>query len=220
MMSQKLGVVVPTVDERKASLTRTLDAYRQRAEEERFDIRFAVVRNRSHIGTAWTEGADALVRELGEDGILHLSADDVTPEEGALTAAASAAQFESIYPSPLIWNPDGTVHTAGTLGHGWRMQHNTETRFECAASPFPIMQAKLWREIGPVPNVHYYADDYLGWRARWAGVVPTFVPEYALVHDEPDVAKRHVQREAQQSWAIAGDALSRHLAGPTLEVVT
>lgn len=171
-----IAVVIPTIPGREALYERTVDAYRATAP----GVTIITVRNRPTIGQAWNEGAEA-AEQAGAD-YLHLSADDVIPVEYWTDACVASARSD-VYPSPRIMNADGTLHSCGTMGGGMLMPE-CDTGTPCASSPFPFMRMDDWRRIGPAPEIHYYADDYLGWSARLHGLSVEVVRGFTLTHLE------------------------------------
>lgn len=171
-----IAIVIPTVPGREALYERTVAAYRATTP----GATIITVRNRPTIGQAWNDGA-AAAQEAGAD-YLHLSADDVEPAEGWAEACIEyAGRF--IYPSPRILNADGSLHSCGTMGGGMLMPECGDFT-PCASSPFPFMSMGFWDDIGPSLPIHYYADDYLGWRARLHGVAVEVIRDFTLTHLE------------------------------------
>lgn len=183
-----IAVVVPTIRGREALYERTVAAYRATA-----DVAIITVRDRPTIGQAWNDGAEAAIGTGAE--YLHLSADDVEPQPGWAEAAAQAAQADR-WPSPRILNPDGTLHSCGTMGGGMLLPECGNTT-PCGSSPFPFMQMSEWAGVGPSIPAHYYADDFLAWSARQQGLQVQVVRDFCLVHLEGTPGRsRMVQRSA------------------------
>ncbi|WWT39944.1 hypothetical protein [Microcystis phage Mae-JY09] len=172
-----IGVVVPTIAGREALLERTVAAYRQHTAEP---MTLIVVRDRPTIGAAWNDGAEAAMQA----GVrwLHLSADDVEPHAGWDEACIAAATHGG-WPSPRILNPDGSLHSCGSMGGGMLLPECADGT-PCATSPFPFLAARYWHRVGPALDAHYYADDHLSWRARLQGFTPVVSRGFTLTHLE------------------------------------
>lgn len=173
-----LAVVIPTIAGREDLLERTVAAYRANSAER---LSLIVVRDRPTIGAAWNDGA---VTALATEGVrwLHLSADDVEPHPG-WDAACIAAANHGGYPSPRILNPDGSLHSCGSMGGGMLLPECADGT-PCGTSPFPFLPARYWHRVGPALDAHYYADDHLSWRARVQGFTPVVCRGYTLTHLE------------------------------------
>jgi len=192
-----IAVVIPTIPGREALLERTVAAYQAATDAGRLEV--IVVRNRPTIGQAWDDGATTAHQTTAR--YLHLSADDVTPHEGWDAAAITAAE-RGHYPSPRILNADGTLHPCGSMGGGMLMPDCADGT-PCGTSPFPFMRLTDWAHIGPCIPVGYYADDYLSFRARLAGLEPVVARGYCLTHHEGTVGRqRSVQRSMQDRAAF------------------
>lgn len=192
-----IAVVLPTIAGREALLERTIRAYRQHTDDE---VAVIVIRDRPTIGAAWNDGAQAAVYQT-DAYYLHLSADDVEPHPGWDTAAIGAVD-RGVYPSPRILNADGSLHSCGTMGGGMLLPECGDGT-PCASSPFPFMRTDDWPHVGPSIDAHYYADDYLGWAARRAGMDVEVVRGFALTHLEGTVGRAgSVQRSARDRQAF------------------
>lgn len=198
-----IGVVIPTIAGREALLERTVSAYRKTS-----DCTIVVVRDRPTIGQAWNDGVAALI-DNPEVAYLHLSADDVEPHEG-WDEAAMEAVWHNAYPSPRLLNEDGTLHSCGTMGAGMLLPETADWT-ACAASPFPFLRAQDWERIGPSLPIHYYADDYLGWRARCCGLDVVVSRGYCFTHMEGVTGRARVAARAfsdRDTYLAAVGALS------------
>jgi hypothetical protein len=159
----RIGVVLPSVPRREELLLQTRQAY-----EESTDIELSFVcpidPALRGIGKAWNAGVAAL-----EDvDYIHLSADDIIPSRGWAEAAVDAAD-RSVYPSPRLILPDGSLESCGTLGGGFYLPEVSDGT-PAVSSGLPFFAASLWEHIEPVPEVHYYADDFIAFMARSAGL--------------------------------------------------
>lgn len=198
-----IAVVVPTLRGREALYEQTVAAYRETA-----DVAIITVRDRPTIGQAWDDGARAALGTGAE--YLHLSADDVLPQPGWAEAAMRTAD-QGGYPSPRILNPDGSLHSCGTMGGGMLLPECGDGTF-CGTSPFPFMRLDAWAGIGPCPPIGYYADDYLSWAARQQGLEVCVARDYLLVHLEGTVGRdRSVRRSAADRAAFLQAVAERSL---------
>lgn len=200
-----IAVVIPTIPGREALYERTREAYRRTA-----GVTLITVRGRSTIGRAWNDGAQA-ARDTGAE-YLHLSADDVEPSPGWALACIEAVD-EGLWPSPRILNPDGSLHSCGTMGGGMLMPDCAD-RTACVASPFPFMRMRTWDAIGPSLAIHYYADDFLAWRARQIGLDVAVCRGFELLHLEglagrAKVAARSMRDRAEFLGAIGVESPAR-----------
>lgn len=186
-MTPLVSIILPTITGREDLLAVTRDAYEQTVEGE---AEIIVVRERPTIGEAWNAGAEA-----AEGEFLLLGADDLVPDPGAVAAGIEAAKIEG-YPSPWITNPDGSTVARGSLGGGMLLGAETPEGTPCNSSPIPFVERRKWGAIGPSIPAHYYADDYLGWSARRAGLDVRLVGAYHFQHLEGTVGRPAVQARA------------------------
>ena len=190
-MTPLLSLIVPTIDGREYLLEQTIGRLAEvtKADFPDDDVELIVVENHPTIGEAWNAGMeDAIGRYV------WLGADDALMAPEALAYGADAAGARA-WPSPRITNPDGTLHSCGTLGGGMLMDE-CETGTRCYASPFPLFLRSEWTNIGPCLPIHYYADDYLGWRATSAGFPVMVIRGYEIQHLEGKVGRAAVTARA------------------------
>lgn len=181
----RISVVIPTIRGRNKLLQQTIAAYQRTG-----DFELIVVRGRKTIGDAWNAGA-----EVAHGDFLHFSADDVEPQPGWAEAAMDAVE-RNIYPAPRITKLDWSLEACGSLGAGMLLGEVADGTV-CNNSAFPFMRMEDWRLIGPAPDIHYYADDYLSWRARqYAGLEIRVVRDYCLHHLEGSVGRATHQAAA------------------------
>lgn len=201
-MTPLLSLIVPTIPGREYLLEQTIDGLRKAvaADFPDEDVQVIVPENYATIGEAWNAGM-----EDAEGEYAWLGADDAVVAPGALEAARAAAE-QGFWPSPRITNPDGTLHSCGTLGQG-ALLGECATGTRCHASPFPFFAVKHWDAIGPCLPIHYYADDYLGWRAESALIEPVVVREYEIRHLEGKVGRYAMVRRAMDDKAAFLEAV-------------
>jgi hypothetical protein len=157
-MSQKISIIVPTVDGREDHLERCLDAYKATTE----DYEIIVYRNRPACGIAWQEGA-----EVFKGDYLHFTADDLEPHEGWAEAAMRSAD-DDIIPLDTLYNQHGVLDPLGPLTQG------------CSRVPF--CTRAQWEKIGPMIPLHYYTDNWFSHKAKQAGYLIRETSGYTFTH--------------------------------------
>lgn len=202
----KVSIVIPTIQGREDLFAQTKDGYAA-SKPATVEFEYITPKDFPTIGEAWNAGA---AKATGE--FLHLTADDVIPHEGWIDAAINATN-RAEWPCPKILNPDGSLHSCGTLGGGMLLP-DCPTGTPCAASPFPFFRSNRWVQLGPALGIHYYADDALGWKARSIGLTPTVCAEFTLTHLEGTVGRAQVAARSQSDSFIFR---SFHAGGQTCE---
>lgn len=195
----KVSIVIPTIKGREDLFDTTLAAYKK-TKPKTVEFEFIKPTGYSTIGEAWQVGA---LKASGQ--FTHLTADDISPQDGWLDAAINATNRNE-WPCPRILNADGSLHSCGTLGGGMLLGECGD--IECASSPFPFYRTERFVQLGPIPPIHYYADDYLGWKARRAGLIPTVCRDYLLVHQEGIGGRDAVVRRAAADRQIFLDLIA------------
>lgn len=197
-----ISIVIPTVAGREKLLEGTLDAFRAVAEHDAQEVEFVIVRNRQTCGEGWNEGA-----EQADGQYLLLGGDDLVPWPGALEAAVFAAE-DQVYPAPWIVRPDGSTECCGTLGQGLYLEPGRDG-IPCYNGAIPFMLRNMWDVIGPSLPIHYHADDYLAYRARFrAGLSVETCQAYKFTHLDGRVGKsNNIRLGETHRWAYA-DAVS------------
>jgi hypothetical protein len=195
-MKPTISIVIPTVPGREQLLDLATDAFRDVAEG--FEIEFLIVRNQQTCGEGWNQGAEQATGDY-----LLLGGDDLIPEQGALSAAVDAAE-RGIYPAPWIIRPDGSTECCGTLGQGLYLTPRRDG-IPCYNGAIPFMQRDLWLVIGPSLPIHYHADDYLAYRARFeAGLSVETLMAYKFLHLDGQVGKpRNISLGETHRWVYA-----------------
>jgi hypothetical protein len=150
----KITVVIPTVAGRETDLARCLNAYHERSVHH---IAVTTFKDRPTCAEGWNAGAAE-----ADGDYLHFSADDLEPHKGWDVAAIEACDA-GVLPAPRIVNPAGRLDYCGV--HGVEMEDWARVQM----SVIPFMPLGLWKQIGPVPPIHYYSDNYVSWRAGLAG---------------------------------------------------
>lgn len=195
-MKPLISVVIPTVTGREELLEGTCRAFRDASGGTHLE--FLIVRNESTCGEGWNRGA-----EQADGEYLLLGGDDLLPAVGALTCAVLAANND-VYPAPWIVRPDGTTECCGTLGQGLYLMPGRDG-IPCYNAAVPFMRRDLWDTIGPSLEIHYHADDYLAYNARFkAGLSVETRQAYKFTHLDGQIGKpRNVSLGEQHRWMYA-----------------
>lgn len=193
-----ISVVIPTLDGRETLLAQTMAAY-----EATFDdLEFVIVRNRSTCGEGWNAGAAKASAEY-----LMLAVDDMAPHEGWAETALAAVERDA-YPAPWIVKDDGSTECCGTLGCGLLISDDARDGLLVSNSPVPFMRREYWDDIGPCIPTHYYADDYLAYKARFYGLRVEVCRGYKFTHFEGVVGRSSVVARADSDRALYAKTVS------------
>lgn len=189
-----ISVIIPTVAGREQLLEETCEAFRAAGEK----VEFVIVRNETTCGEGWNAGA---AQASGE--YLLFGADDLRPDPSWAEAAVEAADAGA-YPSPWIVHSDGSTLCCGTLGQGLYTSPGKDG-LPVYNSPIPFMRRESWELIGPSLPIHYHADDYLAYRARFTARLSVEVRQaYRFTHLDGTVGRmRNVQLGEQHRWVYA-----------------
>lgn len=160
-----IAVVIPTVKGREDHLDRCIRAYREHTD----DLRIYIEYDHPSCGSAWQAGAK---RAAGHD-YLHLTADDLEPHEGWASPAIEAVDAGFI-PAPLVFEPDGSLQSAGI--NGWDVHLGPyDDWMTVESTTVPFMSAEQWERIGMI-DLHYATDLWISWKGRregWDTVIRT-----------------------------------------------
>jgi len=163
----KITVVIPTVAGRETDLARCVDAYLTRSTH---DVELLTYLDQPTCADGWNLGAGQATGDY-----LHFTADDLEPHAGWDVAAVEAAD-RGLLPAPRIVNAEGRLDYCGF--HGVEMEDWSPVEM----SVIPFLPTRLWEQVGPVPPIHYFSDNYVSWRAARAGW-PTVVRRgFAFTH--------------------------------------
>lgn len=148
-----LAIIIPTVTGREAYLQTCIDTYLATLEESLVVPRIIVITDADSAGAAWNAGTKLVFDDFGaQTDYLHLTADDIEPQPGWLEAAMAVVDTGAV-PAPLVVNGKGELESCGVWG---RVVPNG-TPVEMSVLPF--MAGDDWREIGPIPPIHYFCDN-------------------------------------------------------------
>jgi len=164
-----VSVIVPTIEGREDHLERCVTAYTALAPGN-YALDLIIEHGHPAVGIAWQAGAGKAAGEY-----LHLTNDDIEPRPGWHAPAIEAVQRGHL-PAPQVFAPDGFPQSLprwGMLGEDWA---------PVAYTTLPFCSREQWAAIGPVPDLHYYADDWISYRGRRAGVGAVLRSGYAFTH--------------------------------------
>lgn len=165
-----VSVIVPTVSGREEHYARCIAAY-ERTEGDRIEL--ITVRDRPTCGLAWNEG---VAQATGD--YIHFTADDLEPHDGWLDPALEAVE-RGYLPAPRIVRREGGRDYCDYCGvHGLELPDKAIVDM----SVIPFMSRKMWDEIGPSLEVHYFSDNWLSWRAEKAGYLTVVRRQFAFTH--------------------------------------
>lgn len=193
-----VSVIVPTIHGRETLYEQTIKAYRDTTPDG-YRLELISPRDYPTIGEAWNVGMGHASGQF-----VHLTADDVTPVGGWLTACMEAVA-QGCYPAPRILRPDGSVEACGSLGAGMLLGECPDWT-PCVTSPFPFFKRPEHPPV--VPAVHYYADDYLAHWARGQGLRAVVRTPFTLAHHEGVVGRPRVVARAQADRQVFLNAVS------------
>ena len=189
-------VIIPTLTSRREACERTVEAYKEQG------AKVLVVTGAPTCGEGWAAG-------FAKTRAAHvlLGGDDAVPHHGTVEAGVRAAD-EGIYPSPRIVLVDGELESCGSLGGGAHFPE-CDDGTPAYMSSYPIATREMWKRLGKPLPIHYYIDDYFGYRARLAGLRCEVVRDYAFTHyDEQHGRPRVVARAMEDRTRYVEAAVS------------
>lgn len=197
----KVAVIVPTIAGREDFLELCLDAYERTAP----DATVVVVKDEPTCGIAWAKGAD----HVGDFDYLHLTADDLEPQDDWLQAAVETVDAGYI-PAPLVLLTDGTLQSAGLQGFDvytgsyadWQLVEGTTV---------PFVSREMWNKIGMI-DTQYCTDLWVSrigrMRGGWETVIRTpiqFVHHNAMAgriqHQAPSDTQIYINKVSEAMLA-------------------
>jgi hypothetical protein len=178
-------VIVPTIPGREESLDRCQTAYRERSQGAQLEI--ITVPKSPCCGVGWLEGAS-----ISEGDYIHLSADDLEPHEGWWQPAVATCD-DGLIPAPTVYNPDGSVQSAGgdlTAPNCLLTDEAIEDLTPVPYTPVPFVTRDQWERIGMIP-AHYMTDVWVSYRGRQLGIETVWRAGYAFMHHNEPVGRNH-----------------------------
>lgn len=169
MSLPRISVIVPTVPGREERFEQTCAAYHDQAAGN-YDLELLVEYGHPAVGCAWQAGA-----EKASGDYIHLTGDDTSPRPGWHAAAVEAVACGFV-PHPQVYGVNGEPESLpawGVVGEDWAPVSTTT---------IPFMSRAQWEKIRPLYLGHYYADDWVGYRARKSGFQPVLRTGYAFDH--------------------------------------
>ena len=165
-----ISVVLPTIKGREARFEQTREAYLR---DSGYPVPIELIIERDHptVGCAWQAGAERAVGDY-----IHLGNDDCEPRPGWWQPAIEACD-QGMIPSPMVVNAATGMPEAMPL---WGLIAPDWTQVSCAIIPF-VSRAQ-WEAVRPLFLGHYYADNFLTIRAKWAGWPCVLRHGYAFTH--------------------------------------
>lgn len=203
-MSPEVVIVLPTIPGREGLAEETAKAYRV---DDYADGYASIIQPTGFptIGEAWWAGVE-YAHAAGAQYVL-LGADDLVPAAGALDAGLESLR-DGVYPSPLIRTASGELHSCGTLGNGLHLP-DCPTGTMAHASQIPLLPVSFAADH-PIPPIHYYADDFLGYVVtdEWGRCEVN--RDYCFTHLEGVVGRsRVVQRAASDRLRFVMEVAGR-----------
>lgn len=162
-----ISIVIPTISVRSHWLERCMEAYERTSAGAEHEL--IVVRDHPTWGSACNEG---LPQARGD--YVHLTADDVEPLDGWWQAAIAVCDA-GMLPAPLILNSDGSLQSCG----GASIQPEGSV---AEFTRIPFASREQIDAIGPLPPIHYYADNFFSLRGRRLAYQTVVAHGYSFIH--------------------------------------
>ena len=166
MVTPTISVIVPTISRREDHLARCLTAY----EETLCDLphEIIVIKDRKTWPTACNEG---YLQSQGD--IVHFTADDLEPLPGWWEGALKALKERDELPAARVYNFTTEEHDNPEDGADGDITDFTRV---------PILTRDQYERIGPWPEIVYYADLWLSYKARSIGIETRLLYSYQFIH--------------------------------------
>ena len=161
-----LSVILPTISGREDSFARAVAAYDDTLAGESYEI--IVVKDEKTWPTACNVG---YAKAKGD--VLHFSADDLEALPDWHVEALKALSEKDELPAPRVFNFTTADHD------------NPEDGPDGALTDFtriPILTRSQYERIGPWPEIIYYADLWLSYKARSIGIETRMIWSYRFIH--------------------------------------
>jgi hypothetical protein len=163
-----ISVVVPTISRREDSLARCIASYEDTMRDVEHEL--IIIKDAKTWPTACNEGYQA---SRGE--IVHFTADDLEALPGWHVDAVKFLSEHDELPAPKVYN------FVAKESH-W---DNPEDGADGAITDFtriPILRRDQYERIGPWPEIVYYADLWLSYKARSIGIETRMLYSYRFIH--------------------------------------
>lgn len=193
----RIGIAIPTIPGREQSLQRTIRSYR--AHSRGVELIFSIHENSRSSGEGWRKGAATLAHGFGEPDYLHLTNDDIEVTDPAWWEACIETCDEDLIPAPVVYNPDGSLQSAGgQVGAvGDLITEVGRDRSPVGFTTVPFLSWAQWTEIGML-DVHYSSDVWISHRGRQLGYETVLRHAYQLTHHNHQTG-----REGQMQRSVA-----------------
>lgn len=163
-----ISILIPTIEARDERCKRTVEQF----ERIGGDLEFCI--ERDDASSNWgTKIAKCAERATGD--YLFCCADDLDVHMGWWEAAVAVCDSGHM-PAPCVFNPDGSIQSAGET---WGEDSPEGT--VVGWSRFPFLSRVQWERFGPTLPIHY-SDRILGIRGKKAGVDCKVTHGFALTH--------------------------------------
>ena len=201
----RLAVIIPTIPGREQDLARATVAYERTAPE----AEVYVETGHACCGAAWIAGAAKAIED-GPPDYLHFTADDLEPHDEWLETAIETAD-RGYVPAPLVFNPDGTLDSAGLAGFGQYRGPYSDWQY-IGGTTVPFLTCEMWETIrdGVAPileRTHYTTDLAISHAARYHGWETVIRPGMAFTHYTASPGRNYerVPADTEQyvAWARA-----------------
>lgn len=167
-----ITVVIPTVTGRESSLERAIAAYEANTAST-FEL--LTFKDRPGVAYGWQLGAEA-----ARGRYIQLANDDNEVRPGWDEAAIRCVDEWEAQPAPRVFDPDGSPWAGGVADQDPRfLKHGAEVPL----STIPFLARAWWPAVTPLPpGMHYFTDNWIGWRLQAARIPTRVCHGYDVVH--------------------------------------
>lgn len=177
-----LGIVIPTVRGREASLKRCIASYSRTLDGLGFPYVIRTERNHPTCGAAWNHGVDHLLTaslpntpSTRRPNIIHLTADDIEAHDGWFDAGLARLHTHAI-PAARILHGNGSLQSCGD-------EHERPEGYITEIARIPLFPAEIVPWLFPIPDaMHYYTDNVVSDRARLIDWPTVVTRDYLFTH--------------------------------------
>jgi hypothetical protein len=167
-----ISVIMPTVPGREEIYARCRDAYLEHGCGPH-RLEFITEHDHPAVGYGWQAGAEKATGDF-----LHFTNDDCEPHPGWWEPAVEAVQ-RGFIPAPQVYGPEGDPQAPpqwGVVSPDWTPLPPQN------AAVIPFLSRAQWEKVQPLALIHYYADDWITYRARVAGWPCMLRTGYSFIH--------------------------------------